>query len=61
MNSMMVDVTELPQAQVGDEVVLIGRSGEKEISAWKLARWAGTIPWEIFTNMRSRAKRVVED
>ena len=58
MDQIMVDVTAVPSAVVGDEVVLLGRQGEEAIDAWELARKAGTIPWEIVTGIGRRVARV---
>lgn len=46
MDLTLVDVTDVA-ARVGDEVVLLGRQGDKEVTAGELARVAGTIPWEV--------------
>ena len=58
MDLTMVDVTALPEAQLGDEVVLIGKQGDEEILAAEVAERAGTIAWEIFTGIGSRVRRV---
>jgi alanine racemase len=58
MDLMMIDVSEINNAQVGDEVVLLGRDGNEEISCGELAKTAGTIPWEITTRIGQRVKRV---
>lgn len=58
MDLMMVDVSKINNAQVGDEVVLLGRDGNEEISCSELAKTAGTIPWEITTRIGQRVKRV---
>ena len=58
MDQIMADVTALPEAAVGDEVVLIGTQGDEEILASELAEKAGTIAWEIFTGIGPRVKRV---
>jgi len=58
MDLMMIDVSHLDDAQVGDEVVLMGRQGNEEISAAELAERAGTITWEITTRIGSRVRRV---
>src|SRR5260370_666870 len=42
MDLMMVDVSKIDNAQVGDEVVLMGRQGEAEIPCAELAERAGT-------------------
>jgi len=54
----MIDVSKINNAQVGDEVVLLGRDGNEEISCAELAKTAGTIPWEITTRVGQRVKRV---
>jgi alanine racemase len=41
-----------------DEIVLIGKQGESEITVYDLAEWAGTIPYEILTNINTRVPRV---
>ena len=48
----------VPEAEVGDEVVLMGRQGDEEILATEIAAWASTIAWEIFTGIGSRVARV---
>lgn len=42
----------------GDEVVLLGKQDGKMITAEDLAEWAGTIPYEILTNINTRVPRV---
>jgi alanine racemase len=51
MNIMMVDVTDVADVAVGDEVVLLGRSGGLEISAEELAALAGTINYEFLARL----------
>jgi alanine racemase len=58
MDLMMIDVSKIDNVQVGDEVVLMGRDGNEEISCAELARTAGTIPWEITTRIGTRVRRV---
>jgi alanine racemase len=58
MDQTVVDVTEMPDAAPGDDVVLLGRQGSGDISAEDHARWAGTIPWEVFTSIAARVERV---
>jgi alanine racemase len=61
MDMMMVDVTDVPGAQVGDRVTLIGRDGAESISADDLGRWAGTVNYEIFCGLSKRVPRVYRD
>jgi alanine racemase len=41
-----------------DEVILIGEQNDAAITCEDLARWAGTIPYEILTNINTRVPRV---
>ncbi|HVT57854.1 MAG TPA: alanine racemase [Thermoanaerobaculia bacterium] len=56
MDMTLLDVTETG-AELGDEVVLLGRQGSEEISAPELARDAGTISWEILCHLGLRLPR----
>jgi alanine racemase len=58
MDLMVIDVSHLPDVDVGDEVVLMGRQGDTEIPCAELADKAGTITWEITTRIGQRVKRV---
>ncbi|MEW6508756.1 MAG: alanine racemase [Bacteroidota bacterium] len=42
----------------GDEVILIGSDGVNSITCEDLANWAGTIPYEILTNINTRVPRI---
>ncbi|MFC5864363.1 alanine racemase [Acidicapsa dinghuensis] len=57
MDQTVVDVTDIPKASPGDEVVLLGPQGDETISACDHANWAETIPWEIFTSITARVER----
>ena len=57
MDMVMVDVTDIPGVTVGDDVVLIGRQGEEQITAQDLADWTGTIPYEILCSIGPRIPR----
>jgi alanine racemase len=58
MDLMMIDVTDVSGAKVGDEVVLLGQQGDAQITAMELAERAQTITWEITTRIGSRVQRV---
>jgi alanine racemase len=58
MDQMIVDVSRVPKAAVGDDVVLIGRQGDAVITASDVAVWAGTVPWEVLTGITYRVPRV---
>ena len=59
MDQTIVDVSGIPDVKAGDVAVLIGKSGDKEISAGDLAGWAGTITNEILSRMGARLERVM--
>ena len=48
------------QVRPGDVAVLIGRQGEEEITVTELAQKAGTIPYEVFTRIGNRVRRLYE-
>jgi alanine racemase len=56
MDMTLLDVTETG-AELGDEVVLLGRQGAEEITALELSRHAGTISWEILCHLGLRLPR----
>ena len=58
MDQMMVDVTSLNHVELGDEVVLIGRQGELEITLQEIAELRGTIPYEVPVGLSRRVPRV---
>lgn len=58
MNLIMVDVTDVPDAALEDEVVLLGAQGDAEISAEQLAEWAGTINYEVVTRIAAHVPRL---
>jgi alanine racemase len=60
MDLTMVDLTELPEARVGDEVVLFGSAGENgaSIALEEVARWSETLPYEIMCTIGKRVTRI---
>lgn len=58
MDQMMVDVTDIPGAVIGDEAVLIGKQGNETITADQVAGWADTISYEILLSISDRVPRV---
>ena len=59
MDQTVVDVTDIPAAVIGDEVVLLGSQGARTIDAWDLADLAETIPWEVLCAISSRVPRAI--
>jgi alanine racemase len=61
MDQTTVDVTAIPKASIGDEVVLLGSQGRHSIDAWDLADLAGAIPWEVLCAISARVPRLMVD
>jgi alanine racemase len=61
MDQCVVDVTAVPGVALGDEVVLIGRQGEEEITAQELADLLGTLDLELFCGIAPRVPRVYRE
>lgn len=61
MDLTMVDVTDIGETHQGDEVVLLGRQGDAEISADEMAAWSNTISYEILTSIGARVPRIYCD
>ncbi len=59
MNMIMVDVTNIPEAMLEDEAVLIGRQGSNSVSAEVLAGIIGTINYEVVTRINPLIPRIV--
>ena len=59
MDQSLVDVTPLKGGvELGDEVTIIGRQGDEEVTADELAAEMGTINYEIVTSIASRVPRI---
>jgi len=57
MDQVMVQLDEVPDAQVGDEVVLLGVQGQERISAEEIAKRWGTICHEVTCGISARVPR----
>jgi alanine racemase len=58
MDMAVLDVTEIPGVEPGDEVVILGAQGNETITAQDHAEATGTIPWEVLTRIGPRVRRV---
>ncbi|MGA4579948.1 alanine racemase [Limisphaera sp. VF-2] len=58
MDAFMVDVTDIPQARLGDEAVLLGRQGNEEITAMELAGLRHSVVYEVLVGWQPRLPRV---
>jgi alanine racemase len=57
MDMLMVDLTDVEGAAVGDEVVLLGAQGGERIGADELAVKGGTIAYEVLCAIGARVPR----
>ena len=58
MDMILIDVTDIPDVQMGDEVVIFGKQGNEIIPVEELAQKANTIPYEILCNVGKRVPRI---
>ena len=58
MDQCMIDVSSVNNINVGDEVIVFGNGGDKQISLEELAAKAGTVPHEILSLTGNRTPRV---
>ena len=59
MDQTMIDVTDIPGARQGDEVVLIGNQGDDAITVEEVAERLGTINYEVISEILARVPRIV--
>lgn len=57
MDAITVDASNVPGAQVGDTVTVIGQDGDDHIKAEQVAEWSGSISWEVLTSIGARVER----
>jgi len=60
MDQLMIDLGTDAPVSVGDDVVLIGRSGSEQITAWDVAAQIGSIPYETTCTLTPRVPREYE-
>jgi alanine racemase len=58
MDALTVDITDIPDARLWDEAVLMGRQGEEEISVHEVARLKGSVSYDVLTAWRARLPRI---
>ncbi|MGC9526983.1 MAG: alanine racemase [Limnospira sp.] len=59
MDQLMLDVSDIPDLQVGEVVTLLGEDGDRAISADDWADQLGTISWEILCGFKHRLPRIL--
>lgn len=58
MDQMLVDITDIPGVKANDTAILIGNTGNTEITVYDLAEAEGTITNEVLSQLGSRLERV---
>ena len=58
MDQIMVDVSDIENVKVGDEAVILGRSGSEEITAEELGAMVSSFGYEVICNFMPRVTRV---
>ena len=58
MDQIMVDVTDIPGVQTEDEVTVLGRDGDEELTAEALGEMVGSFGYEVICNFMPRVERV---
>jgi alanine racemase len=57
MDALMVDITDIPQAQMWDEAVVMGRQGSEVITVHDIAKLKNSVSYDVLTNWRLRLRR----
>ncbi|MBU1890153.1 alanine racemase [Patescibacteria group bacterium] len=60
MNMTMIDITNVPQAKIGEIVTLIGRQGGTSVSADDIALKTNTINYEVVTRINPQIPRLIK-
>ena len=61
MDAITLDVSDVPDVEVGDVATLIGRDGDQVITAEEVAEWSNTISYEVLTSIGQRVERHHQD
>lgn len=61
MDALTVDITDIAQAKLWDEAVLMGRQGDDEITALEVARLKNSVTYDVLAGWRARLPRIYLD
>jgi len=61
MNMSMIEITHIPKAEIGDDVIILGNSGNETISADDHATWTNTINYEVVTRILAQFPRTIAE
>jgi len=57
MDALMLDITEIPEAKMWDEAVIMGRQGAEEITVHDMAKLKNSVSYDVLTSWRLRLRR----
>jgi alanine racemase len=57
MDALTVDITDIPEAEMWDEAVLMGRQGGEEITVHDVAKLKNSVSYDVLTSWRLRLRR----
>ena len=57
MDAIMVDITDIPEAKMWDEAIVMGRQGNEEITVHDMAKLKNSVSYDVLTNWRLRLRR----
>jgi alanine racemase len=57
MDAVTVDITDIPEAQMWDEAIAMGRQGNVEITVHDVAKLKNSVSYDVLTNWRLRLRR----
>jgi alanine racemase len=57
MDAVTVDITDIPQAQMWDEAVIMGRQGKEKITVHEMARMKNSVSYDVLTGWQLRLQR----
>ena len=58
MDALTIDITDIPEAKLWDEAVVMGRQGAEEISVHEIAQLKNSVSYDVLTGWRTRLPRV---
>ena len=58
MDAVIVDITDIAEAQIGDEAVLMGRQGKEEIQVHDVAKLKNSVSYDVLSGWRARLRRI---
>ena len=61
MDLTLLDVTDVPGVDIGDEIILMGQSDHCSITALEIAELVGTVPYEVLCSIGRRVPRIYVD